>query len=220
MLVKLTFFLTACLSLNINLASANELDLDQEIIDNSPLFERWLQEIPNVLEDIKHEPRFSTRFRFGYNQYTSTEDSAGWLIGVEDLWIGETPLSLNALYQGSFSGNRTALATQFQYYLLPLGNFINVAPVIGYRYLQSEDYSTTGVNLGARLVLALSATGASDIFIQQSFILPFQGQQVGITTFSFSYSLSPQLRLSTDIELENSVAAKDTRFAVLLEITP
>lgn len=218
MRIKFIYFITIFIFFLTKPAFADEIELNPEIEENSPLWQRWKQEIPDVLEEIKKEPRFATRIRLGYAQYPSSDDAVGWLIGIEDLWVGKTPLSLTALYQDSATGDRTVLGSQVQYYLLPLGNYINIAPVLGYRYIQTGEYNTSGLNLGARLVLALSATGAADIFLTQSFIFSGDGQQVGITSISFGYAITPMIRLSTDFEQENSVAAKNNRIAILVEI--
>jgi len=44
----------------------NPLDLPEHIIQESPALQRWLKEVPDILEDIKHDPSFKTRFRLGF----------------------------------------------------------------------------------------------------------------------------------------------------------
>ncbi|NET54098.1 MAG: hypothetical protein F6K09_37420, partial [Merismopedia sp. SIO2A8] len=41
-------------------SAAQELDLSPEIIEGSPVLRRWLEEVPNVLEEIRHQPSFRT----------------------------------------------------------------------------------------------------------------------------------------------------------------
>jgi hypothetical protein len=104
--------------------------------------------------------------------------------------------------------------------VLPLGSYINVAPLVGYRNIESNDYSTDGVNVGARLMLALSRTGAADVSLTQSFVSPGSSDEVGITTLSFGYAVTQNLRLSTDIQKQNSREEKDSRVGIVLEWMP
>ena len=103
------------------------------------------------------------------------------------------------------------------YFVLPLGSYINFAPVLGYRYIQSENFSTDGVNLGARLMLPLSRTGAADISISQTFVSPSGREEVGITTLGVGYAVTSNLRFYFDIQQENSIAAKHSRVGIALE---
>jgi len=205
------------LSLHSRPVLSNELELSPEIIDNSPVLQRWLEKVPDVLEDIKNKPRFSSRFRLGYFQL-SDDNQSGWLLNVEDLGINKGRLTFSADYQDSFSGEYQNLGVRVQYYLLPLGRHVNIAPVLGYRYFQVEDYSINAVNIGAKLVLVLSSQGGADIFVTQNFLLSGDGQQVGITTVSFGYSINSKLRISTDIEKQNSIVVKDTRWSLVIEL--
>ncbi|ELR99136.1 hypothetical protein [Gloeocapsa sp. PCC 73106] len=207
-----------CLSLVTQPTWGDELDLTPAIQKNSPVLQRWLQEIPDVLKEIRHQPRFSSRVRLGYSLYP--DEVSGWLLGVEDLNINNSHFTFSADYQSSPSGDYTAVGLRLQYYLLPLGKYINFAPVLGYRYLQTGDYSTSGVNVGARLVLALSSKGGADIFLTQSFIFSGDGEQVGITTASFGYAITSKVRISADIEQLNSRGVKDGRFSMIMEIVP
>lgn len=207
-----------CLCLATPQVLGEELDLPLEIRENSPVLERWTEEIPNLKREIKREPRFSSRVRLGYAQFPSPDDVQGWLLGIEDLGIKKSPLTFSADYQDSVSGDYTTIGARLQYYLLPLGSYVNLAPVLGYRYLQIGEYSNNGVNVGAKLVLSLSATGAADIFVTQNFVFSGNGDQVGITTISFGYAITSKIRLSTDLEQLNSRVIKDSRFAVILEI--
>ena len=196
---------------------STEIDLTPEIIEGSPVLQRWLQEIPNVLEDIRNQPSFRTRLRLGYSQFPSTRQAAGFNLGIEDFFIGKTNLTVSADYQGAFNGDRQSLGADLHYYVLPLGNYLNLAPLIGYRYLQSQDYATDGVNLGAKLIWVLSPGGAADLSFSQSFLSPGGKNEVGITSLSLGYAVTPQLRLSTDVEKTNSKAEKDSRLGIVLE---
>lgn len=200
--------------------ATNDLDLKPEIIENSPVLQRWQQNVPNVLEEIRNDPSFRTRIRLGYSQFPSTGQAAGFNVGVEDVFIGRTGLTVSGDYQRSFNGKREAFGADLHYYVLPLGSYVNVAPLVGYRNLQTDKYSTDGVNIGARLMLALSRTGAADLSLTQSFVSPGSSEEVGITTLSVGYAISRNLRLSTDIQKQNSRQRKDSRVGVVLEWMP
>jgi len=199
---------------------AQQLDLSPEIIENSPVLQRWLRQVPNVLEEIRNEPSFRTRLRLGYSQFPSTGQAAGFNVGVEDVFIGRSGLTVSGDYQRSFNGDRESFGTDLRYYVLPLGGYVNVAPQVGYRNLTTGNFSTDGVNVGARLMLALSRTGAADASLTQSFVSPGSNDEVGITTLSFGYAVTRNLRVSTDIQKQNSKEDKDSRVGIVLEWMP
>ena len=197
-----------------------ELDLDPKIRQESPVLERWLEKIPDIAEDIRRDPSFRTRIRLGYAEFPSRDNSSGVILGVEDVFFGQTSLTLSGDYQTAFNGKRTAIGANLQYYLLPLGDYVNLAPMVGYRYIQTGNYSTDGLNLGLKLKLALSRTGAADITVSQSFISPGGDNEVGLTTLSVGYAITSNLRLAADIQAQNSRARKDSSVGILLEWLP
>ncbi len=199
---------------------SNSIDINPQIIEESPVLQHWLQEIPNVLEDIRNDPSFRTRLRLGYSQFPSSDDAGGINVGVEDIFIGKTSLTVSGDYQTSFNGIRQAGGVDLHYYVLPLGSYVNVAPLVGYRSLGTKNYATNGVNVGAKLILSLSRTGAANITLSQSFISPGGEDEVGITTLSFGYALTDNLRLATDIQKQNSRVEKDSRVGISLEWMP
>lgn len=201
---------------------SEELQLSPETIENSPVLQDWLQEIPDVLENIRNDPSFRTRVRLGYSQFPSNHNVGGLYIGVEDIFVQKTGLTFSAKYYHDLGtgGDRQSIGGNVQYYLLPLGNYVNVAPVIGYHYIETNGYNTDGVNVGIRLVLALSPGGAGDIFITQSFISPGSDNEVGITDISLGYAITENIRLATDFEWQNSIAQKDSRIGISLEWMP
>lgn len=197
-----------------------DLDLDPKIRQESPVLERWLEKIPDIAEDIRRDPSFRTRIRLGYAEFPSTDNSSGVILGVEDVFFGQTSLTLSGDYQTAFNGKRTAIGANLQYYFLPLGDYVNLAPMVGYRYIQTGNYSTDGLNLGLKLKLALSRTGAADITVSQSFISPGGDNEVGLTTLSLGYAITSNLRLAADIQAQNSRARKDSSVGILLEWLP
>ena len=197
----------------------DSLDLSPEIMENSPVLQRWHKEVPDLLEEIKNDPSFPTRIRLGYNQFPSSNNTSGLGIGIEDLFIGKSSLTLSGDYETSFS-NRQSGGVNANYYLLPLGSYINIAPVFGYRYIQTNDYHTQGMNVGAKIMLALSRSGAADLAFSQSFISPGSDNEVGISTLSVGYALSNNLRISTDLQQQNSRTQKDNQVGLYLEWMP
>lgn len=194
-----------------------KIDIPAQVIKDSPVLQRWLKKVPDVLEDIRHDPSFRTRLRLGFTTFPSSNDSGGINLGIEDIFISRTGLTISADYQSAFNSNRNAVGADLHYFLFPLGGYFNFAPLVGYRYVQSNDFSTDGVHLGLRLMLSLSRSGAGDISLSQSFISPGGKEEVGITSFSAGYAVTPHLRLSSDLELQNSQEDEDTRVGINLE---
>ena len=192
-------------------------DIPDQVIEESPTLQRWLEEVPDLLEDIRHEPSFRTRLRLGFTTFPSTDNAVGINLGVEDIFIESTGLTISADYQSAFNGDRNAYGADLHYFLLPLGDYFNLAPLIGYRYVQSNDFNTDGIHLGLRLMLSLSRTGAGDISLSQSFIALGAREEVGVTSLSIGYAVVPKLRLSTDLEWQNSIEDNDSRAGINLE---
>lgn len=197
---------------------AEQLDLDPEIIEDSPVLQRWLEEIPDVRADIRHDPSFRTRLRLGYANFPSTDDASGIAIAIEDIFVGQTGLTVNADYQTAFERDRDAYGANLRYYILPLGNRVNVAPTVGYRSVETEEYATDGVDLGVRLLLVPSRTGAADIAFTQTWVIPTStAETVSLSTLTFAYAVSDRLRLATDLQLQHTDTATDSRVGVGLE---
>ena len=203
---------------SIDNVNSHDLDIDPQVIDRSPVLQEWLKKVPNVLEDIKRDPAFSTRLRVGFTTFPSSDDASGLNLAIEDVFISNTGITFSADYQTAFNGNNNAFGADLHYFILPLGSYINFAPLIGYRYVQSNDFISDGIHLGLRMMLSLSRTGAGDISVSQSFVAPGDStQEVGITLLSVGYALTPHLRLSGDIERQNSIEENDNRFGINLE---
>lgn len=198
---------------------AASLELDPKLIESSPTLRRWLRQVPDVLQEIQTDPSFRTRLRLGYSQFPSSDDADGLHVGVEDVFLGRSRLTLSADYQTAFEGDRSAWGADLRYYALPLGSYVNVAPVLGYRHLETSRYTTDGVHLGVRLLLVPSRTGAADIAFSQTWVAP-GGDEVKLTTLSFGYAVTRQLRLSTDFQWQRSGDRRDDRIGIGLEWMP
>jgi hypothetical protein len=195
----------------------NTQDIPDRVLKESPTLQRWLKEVPDLWEDIRHDPSFRTRLRLGFTTFPSTDNTGGINLGVEDIFIKRTGLTVSADYQSAFNGDRNAYGADLHYFVLPLGNYFNLAPLIGYRYVQSNDFNTDGLHLGLRLMLAFSRTGGGDISLSQSYISPGGSEEVGITSLSVGYAVTSKLRLSTDLEWQNSIEDHDSRAGINLE---
>lgn len=198
----------------------NDLDLSPEIIQNSPVLRRWRKKVPNILQEIKNDPSFRTRIRVGYSLFPSNHHRSGLNLGIEDVLISNTPIALRGEYETTFDGQRQTYGADLQYYLRPLGSYINFAPVLGYRNLQTNLYHTDGVNIGAKLLLNLSRGGGADISLMQTWVSPGSGQEIGLTRLSLGYALTKKLRVSTDIQQQNARQSKDSRVGLVFEWMP
>lgn len=208
-------FITPLVQAEPNLAE--ELDVDPALIKNSPVLQRWGEEIPNILEEIRHDPSFQTRLKLGYVQYPASDDLGGFQMGIDDILIGETGLALNLNYSESFNSDRAHWESDLSYSLFPLGNYLNLAPVIGYHVLTTEAYQEAGLNVGLQLRWVLSRTGAADLRFTQTFLSPGKEAEVGLTTLGVGYALTQQLRLGVEIQKQNARAAKTSRVGLLTE---
>ncbi len=200
--------------------SPPELELPPGIRENSPTLQRWQQQFPDVLTEIRTHPSFRTRLRGGYTQFPSSHHEGGFHVGIQDIFVGKTGLTVSGGYEGSFSGRRSHLSLDLHYQILPLGGYLNLAPILGYHHLSTPDYSRGGINLGARLLLIPSRGGGADLSLSQTFVSPSSPTEIGITTLSVGYALTEKLRLATDIQKQNAREQKDSRISFSLEWMP
>lgn len=221
-ILPLLSVLPAMAQSTIDTTSSHQIEISPKVIQESPVLQEWLKEIPNVWEEIKHDPAFKTRLRLGYSTFPSSDDTAGVNVGIEDILLGNTGLTISADYYTNFESDRSnskrhAFGADLHYFVLPLGSYVNFAPLVGYRYVESNNFSTDGVHLGLRLILPLSRNGGGDLSVSQSFISPGSDREVGITSLAVGYALTSHLRLSADIEQQNSLEDRDRRFGLNLE---
>ena len=201
-------------------SAPNSIDLSPELLNSSPVLQKWLKGIPNVMDDINNDPSFRTRVKIGYSQYPSTGQSGGFHLAIDDVFLGRSGLSASANYDATFNGNRSAYGADAQYYLLPLGGYINITPLVGFRHLQTDKYNRDGLNLGLKLMLIPSRGGGADIALSQSWVGLGSSTETGLTTLSLGYALTNHLRLSTDIQQQNARESYDSRVGVGVEWMP
>jgi hypothetical protein len=196
----------------------NSIDLSPEIINGSPVLQKWLKGIPDVMDEIKNDPSFRTRVKVGYSQYPSTAQTGGFHVAVDDVFFGRNGLSASANYNAG--GSRSAYGVDAQYYLLPLGGYINVTPIVGFRHLQTDKYNRDGLNLGVKLMLVPARGGGADIAVSQSWVGLGSSTETGLTTLSVGYAINNHLRLSTDIQQQNAKENYDSRVGIGVEWMP
>ena len=193
------------------------LNLSPTVIEQSPVLQRWLEAVPNVQADIRNDPSFTTRVQAGTTFFPSTGGTGGIVIAVEDWFVGRLPLTVSADYQQNYRGDRQAYGADLHYYVLPLGGYFNVAPTLGYRAAKSaEDYQVNGANVGVRLRFVPSRTGAADLTLDQSWIVG-NSQRLSVTQLNLGYAVTSDLRLSTDLEWQNTADRGDSRVGISLE---
>jgi hypothetical protein len=194
------------------------VDVSPEILKGSPVLQKWLKGIPNVMEDIRRDPSFRTRVKVGYSQYPSTSQTGGVHVAVDDVFFGSSGLSASANYNSG--GSRSAYGVDAQYYLLPLGGYLNITPLVGFRHLQTDKYNRDGLNLGVKLMLVPSRGGGADIALSQSWVGLGSGTETGLTTLSVGYAITNNIRLSTDLQQQNARENYDSRVGIGLEWMP
>jgi hypothetical protein len=200
--------------------NTDRIDLSPEIINGSPVLQKWMKEIPDVLDDINRDPSFRTRVKVGYSQYPSAGQTGGFHLAVEDMFFGRSGLSASANYNATFNGVRSNYGADAQYYLLPLGGYINITPLVGFRHLQTDKYNRDGLNLGLKLMLVPSRGGGADISLSQSWVGLGGNTETGLTTLSVGYALTNHLRISTDIQQQNAKENYDSRVGIGVEWMP
>jgi hypothetical protein len=201
-------------------SSDNSIDLSPEIINSSPVLKKWLKDIPDVMSEIQTDPSFRTRVKVGYSQFPSARQSGGFHLAVDDLFFGQGGLSASANYNFASNGSHNAYGADAQYYLLPLGGYLNITPLVGFRHLQTDKYSRDGLNIGVKLMLVPSRGGGADIALSQSWVGLGSGTETGLTTLSIGYAITKHLRLSTDIQQQNARENYDSRVGLGVEWMP
>ena len=200
------------------------LNLSPETIEQSPVLQRWLESFPDVQSDIRNDPSFTTRIQAGYTFFPSSGGTSGFVFSVDDVFLGDTPLTVSADYQTNFTSGgtsseqyRLAYGADLHYYLLPLGGYFNISPIVGYRRAESgNDYNIDGAHVGVRARFVPSRTGAADITLDQSWLVG-DSERLNITQLNLGYAITQDLRLSTDFEWQRTPDEGDSRVGINLE---
>jgi hypothetical protein len=128
---------------------------------------------------------------------------------------------VSADYHQNTEGTRQAYGADLHYYIWPLGDYFNVAPIVGYRHAESSgdgsrDYSVSGANVGVRLRFVPSRTGAADLTLDHTWIVGGR-EELSVTQFNVGYAVTQDLRLSTDLEWQRTADNGDSRVGLNLE---
>jgi hypothetical protein len=198
----------------------NSIEIAPEIINGSPVLQKWLKGIPDVQNEIKTEPSFRTRVKVGYSQYPSANQAGGFHAAIDDIFFGRSGLSASANYNSASTGKRTAYGVDAQYYLFPLGGYVNITPLVGFRHLETDKYNRDGLNLGAKVMIVPARGGGADVAISQSWVGFGSPTETGLTTFSVGYALTEHLRISTEIQQQNAKENYDSRVGFGVEWMP
>ena len=198
-----------------SLRHAKDLEIDRQVIESSPVLRRWLENPPDLLTDIYNEPSFNSKLRVSL---TSRNNSLGIEAGVEDLFVGSSPLTVSSSYQHEFSGRESEFQSHIRYYVLPLGSYWNFSPIVGYRQFNQLDRpQISGLDLGLQGILVLSPH-SSDLRLSHIFTSPSGDLEMSTTALSTSYAITKNLRLGTKIEWRRSPLMYDSRIGFVLEL--
>ena len=119
--------------------------------------------------------------------------------------------------QAGYTFFPSSYGAELHYYVLPLGSYFNVSPIVGYRHAESgDDYSIDGAHVGVRARFVPSRTGAADITLDQSWIVG-DSESLNITQLNLGYAVTSNLRLSTDLEWQRTASEGDGRVGINLE---
>ncbi|MCJ2541785.1 hypothetical protein JX360_02505 [Synechococcus bigranulatus str. 'Rupite'] len=192
-----------------------DLGLDGQVVEDSPVLRRWLQNPPNLLDEIRNTPVVPTRLQANF------ESSSHWRIGLQDLRLADR-LTLSGDYrQSSQDPDMRQYGSEIRYFLAPMGSLFNLAPQLGYRALEQENRSLSGVSYGAFAVLAL-APGAADLTGSYSWVAPREPQegQATLAEVTAAYAISPSFRLSARYSLRNSTLTRESSLGFGVEWIP
>jgi hypothetical protein len=197
-------------------AIANSIDLDPKLIEASPTLRKWQKGIPDVATDIKNNPAFRPRLQLGYNRLA---DHSGWRVGLEDLHLGQTPMTFSGHYQANGDCHQS-LGGDLHYGLTGLGEVVQLAPTIGWRRVARDGDATSGLNLGMRTRLQLSRGGGADLTIDYSWLAPGSDREMGLAQLSLGYAVTQNLRLATTWQHQQSRLGRDRSWGINLEWMP
>ncbi len=196
-------------------AIAVDMELETTVVEESPVLQRWLDQPPNVLEEITHTPILPARIQAVF------EGDSTWELGVADLQLADR-VTLSGSYRQSWDHpDDRDYGSEVRYYLAPMGSILNLAPQLGYRSFNQADRQLSGPYLGAFVVLGL-APGAADLTASYSFLDPVEPEegQATLASITASYALSTSIRLAARYSWRNSTLRKDSDFGLILEWIP
>lgn len=194
---------------------AIELGLDTEVVESSPVLQRWLNDPPDLLDEIRNTPAVPTRLQAGI-------DVSEWSVGISDLYLLER-VSLSSNYQQSFDRPQdVTFGSNLRYFVAPVGSRLNLAPQVGFGRIDQLDRFLSGPQYGAYVVLALDP-GAADLTLSYNWLDPSRSTQEGEATvgdITAAYALSQSTRLAARYRWQHSTITKDQDLSLILEWVP
>ncbi len=188
--------------------------LDSALLEASPTLRRWLEQPPDLLEEIRNRPLIQPRIQASLGTDT-------WSVGLEDLRLFDR-LTVSGDYQqflNTASGTEQQFGSSLRYYLAPLGSQVNVAPVVGYRHLEAAERSWGTVQWGAHAVL-IPAPGAADLTLSYSWLHPPDESISTLVQLTTAYTLRPSFRMGARYRYESSRLDQETSFGLVVEWIP
>jgi hypothetical protein len=142
------------------------------------------------------------RLRLGVVQ---SENGTGIEVRAEEMLLDRSGLTLSGGYQRLLDeeNHQSEWDAQLQYYLRPLGRYLNIAPVVGFRERDRSGRNRGGVNVGIHVLLVLSRGGGGEISATQTWSIPTTGESMSLTKLSAAYAIDSHWRLSTDWQRQN-----------------
>ena len=199
-------------------AIGDALILPPETVEQSPVLQHWQESIPDVRRQIRTDPSFRTRLKVGYTAFPSSNHTSGVAVGVQDWFVGDTALTVNADYHRNFTDSREAYGATLRYYVLPLGGYVNIAPQVGYRHFETSDYTADGLNYGFHVKVIPSRGGGADFSYTQTWTTG--SDAVRTTQLEFGQAITSKLRIATDIEWQFGPGETDSRVGIGVEWMP
>ncbi|MEL7084823.1 MAG: hypothetical protein AAGM36_10045 [Cyanobacteria bacterium J06597_1] len=182
-----------------------------EILDDSPVWQQWQDDPPNILDEIRNTPALPPRVRLG------VASNREWQVGVEDLTLYDRAF-VRGHYRAAFDEQSDEdYGVDLGYYLFPRGSYFNVSPLMGFRHLDLGDRINDGINVGLLGTIAL-APGAADLAVSYSLLDPFAGDEATLGSVTAAYHLTRKLRLASQVNWRHSVGADDIAVGVFLEV--
>ncbi|MEM9569059.1 MAG: hypothetical protein AAF974_12210 [Cyanobacteria bacterium P01_E01_bin.34] len=182
----------------------------EDVLDDSPVWERWRDDLPNVLDDIRNTPALPPRVRLGL------ASNREWQVGAEDITLYDRAF-MRGHYRAAFDEQSDEeYGVDVGYYLFPRGNHFNVSPLLGFRHLDLGDRINDGVNVGLVGTIAL-APGTADLAVSYSLLDPFAEDEATLGSVTAAYHLTRRLRLASQVNWRHSVGADDIAVGVFFE---
>ena len=190
---------------------AGDRGLDAELIESSPVLQRWLEAPPDILDEIRNRPAVPFRLRAGL------ASNREWTAGAEDIPIWHR-LTLSGDYRAAFDDQRDIeFGSSVRYYLRRRGAYFNIAPDLGFRRLDLADNVSEGLSVGLVGTISL-APRTADLVVTYRLLEPASAAEATLGSVVAAYHLSPEIRLAGQANWRNSNNQNDLAAGIFLEL--